>query len=736
MIKEILLKNVASYSEQGGSINNLSNVNFFYGANGTGKSTISRYLFEVGSNSISEKYSQCEIAWDSSLDILVYNQDFRDRVYHTEHIPGVFTLGQATNEQLEHVRHLKQALQEQREGLTVRRNTLKQKEAELKQNHHALKEAVWEMFKQYDRDFKEVFSGFRNNKERLLEELLGRRNHNQIENNESKEELKRLYIDLYANTPTILELIPSINFQTIEAIEQDDIWEKAIIGNQDIDIAKLIDSLQMGDWINEGRQYIQANSIQCPFCQQDTITEVFRRKIKSYFDKSFQEDIDLIHSLFNEYVSLSQNIIEQVETITSPKLSPQYIQALIVRLKAHLNENIAIMEKKLKSPSRTFTISVQKEVFSNIITCIEQTNSAIQESNNLVQNIQRERCLLNRSVWCCLLRENAPALDRLIQSKRNAENAFNGILKSIEIGENKERSLKAELEQANRNVTSTQPAIDAINKQLESYGFLGFKIMPHPNIEHRYQICRQTGEPVTDSLSEGEITFITFLYFIQLVNGGLDDESVGQAKIVVVDDPISSLDSTILYIVSSILKELRNNVKCSIGDVKQLFILTHNVSFYRDVSFFNGRPVNEDASLSYYLIRKPNNLSKISLCKKNPIDSYYGLLWNELKQENNSRVSIQNIMRRILEYYFKILGGWKDEQIISQFPSAEEQDICRSLICWINDGSHTIVEDLYIEAPDIVIEKYKHVFKLIFEKSNHIAHYNMMMGIEQDEYNN
>ena len=109
MIKEILLKNVASYSEQGGSINNLSNVNFFYGANGTGKSTISRYLFEVGSNSISEKYSQCEIAWDSSLDILVYNQDFRDRVYHTEHIPGVFTLGQATNEQLEHARHLKQA---------------------------------------------------------------------------------------------------------------------------------------------------------------------------------------------------------------------------------------------------------------------------------------------------------------------------------------------------------------------------------------------------------------------------------------------------------------------------------------------------------------------------------------------------------------------------------------------------------------------------------------------------
>lgn len=34
---------------------------------------------------------------------------------------------------------------------------------------------------------------------------------------------------------------------------------------------------------------------------------------------------------------------------------------------------------------------------------------------------------------------------------------------------------------------------------------------------------------------------------------------------------------------------------------------------------------------------------------------------------------------------------------------------------------------LYIEWPDTAIEKYKEVFKQIFEKTGQIQHYNMMM---------
>lgn len=87
-------------------------------------------------------------------------------------------------------------------------------------------------------------------------------------------------------------------------------------------------------------------------------------------------------------------------------------------------------------------------------------------------------------------------------------------------------------------------------------------------------------------------------------------------------------------------------------------------------------------------------------------------------------------MRWIIENNFKILGNYGDDDLISKFTSKEEQEICRSLICWINDGSHSIADDLYIESPVDTIDKYLKVFEDIFVLTKHEGHYNMMMGLE------
>ena len=57
----------------------------------------------------------------------------------------------------------------------------------------------------------------------------------------------------------------------------------------------------------------------------------------------------------------------------------------------------------------------------------------------------------------------------------------------------------------------------------------------------------------------------------------------------------------------------------------------------------------------------------------------------------------------------------------------EEKMICRSLLAWLNDGSHSISEDLYVESNIDVMDKYIEVFKEIFVKTNHGGHYEMMM---------
>ena len=85
-------------------------------------------------------------------------------------------------------------------------------------------------------------------------------------------------------------------------------------------------------------------------------------------------------------------------------------------------------------------------------------------------------------------------------------------------------------------------------------------------------------------------------------------------------------------------------------------------------------------------------------------------------------------MRRIIENYFKILGGYVDDEIINKFNNPQEREICRSLICWINEGSHTIPDDLFVELQDNTIENYFKVFKSVFNETGHIAHYEMMMS--------
>ena len=117
----------------------------------------------------------------------------------------------------------------------------------------------------------------------------------------------------------------------------------------------------------------------------------------------------------------------------------------------------------------------------------------------------------------------------------------------------------------------------------------------------------------------------------------------------------------------------------------------------------------------------------------NPISTTYALLWRELKDNSTfSIVTIQNTMRRILENYFGLLGNKRDDFIIDQFDTLEEKNICRALFNWINDGSHSINDDLFIDSYTDSIEKYKKVFRQIFEKTNNLAHYNMMMQIDDN----
>ena len=97
MINNLKIADIASYNYIGVEIAELK-INFFYGANGCGKTTISNYL----ANPSDSKFQSCLTSWsgDNSLKRLVYNRQFRNANFATDRIAGVFTLGQATTEEI------------------------------------------------------------------------------------------------------------------------------------------------------------------------------------------------------------------------------------------------------------------------------------------------------------------------------------------------------------------------------------------------------------------------------------------------------------------------------------------------------------------------------------------------------------------------------------------------------------------------------------------------------------
>ena len=75
LIETLTICDCATYPPTPCTLTELKAVNFLFGANASGKTTISRVIADVSS------YPKCLISWKAQtpLDCLVYNYDFRDR---------------------------------------------------------------------------------------------------------------------------------------------------------------------------------------------------------------------------------------------------------------------------------------------------------------------------------------------------------------------------------------------------------------------------------------------------------------------------------------------------------------------------------------------------------------------------------------------------------------------------------------------------------------------------------
>ena len=93
-------------------------------------------------------------------------------------------------------------------------------------------------------------------------------------------------------------------------------------------------------------------------------------------------------------------------------------------------------------------------------------------------------------------------------------------------------------------------------------------------------------------------------------------------------------------------------------------------------------------------------------------------------------ITIQNLMRRILETYFKFIGNVRYTELLKNIKKSKPQEDFTgldSMVIWLNQGSHGVAIESYCVPKDSEEVKYFiEQFKKLFKYLGHEQHYQMM----------
>lgn len=719
-IQNITLNNVASYKEPT-EIKDLKKLNFFFGSNGTGKSTIGKYLQalkEAEDKQNIKEFEQCTITGykPEEHEILVFNQQFiDDNFIKNNDIPGIFTLDERNKdieEEIEKEQNKINKWNECLEKLDVEKRKNEDLKKEIYSGANGVLNKVWNLRNDFNKNFKKMPT---------LEHPKSRENHyNKIHSiQKSKEEqdidyedLKRDYHKLYEKEISKIE--QAFNWRLylkIRRLERQ-INTKLIIpftGNKEVDIANMIETLGIRKWVEERWNQIDKTTLpqKCPFCQEETINQNLVKQFEDYFDKTYTEKKQVIEKLKIQYGNLTKDFIFHLNSIKSNYPEKSDLNQLINKLEKFFDKQKRVIQDKIDNTNKELSIASVNTHIKELKTVL----STIASNNEDFEKLDEKRQELIQKIWKYMAFHAKSPIDEYKNEKKKLDKKLRQI-KDI-IAHKKIQIAKSELivDEKRKKTANTDTAKDEINEILKNTGFHGFIIDKKETTENnisRYYLKRPDDDEkkadVFGTLSEGEKNFVAFLYFYWLCKGTDDqDKKKGKKKIIVIDDPVSSLDSQALFVVTTVIRELmkkEGNSKPQKREllnknINQIFVLSHNLYFYNEVSYNKGfQTICQN--IHHYQISKPSNKSLISEgSAENKIENDYNLMWRglfELKdQKGNFNIVIGNLMRRIIHSYLQFTqNDHKERKSFEELKDNTKKMLYNAFASQINKESHHV----------------------------------------------
>lgn len=734
MINTIILDQISTYRGKSVKIQNLGTVNFFYGLNGSGKSTIAKVM----RNGDLAHYPSCRLEYGMNCNypthIHVYNDDFvKENFSEATDQPSIFSLGKDNIDAEREILQSKNVIHQidaQIENITQEKAEIEgyvkaAREAfidtlfTIKQNHDKQKldfclsgakkrEGMWQKF--IETDYQESTDTFQ-----LLEEKA-----KQIDSSvEPKEQLTHL----------------SIDSQQIQTNEINSLWTTLIAPTGESTLKELIDQLSNSKWVETGKLYLTASNQCCPFCQQK-LPEHFLLELERMFNESYKKQIEELDSLKQNYAKyrsiVHKSWQDNQRTINELDIKNKLTQAYNTLITL-INTNILLIESKTKDPKTITPLTLTREALDDYLDNINSAQIEIEIFNTNINNKSHVKNDITKRFWTLIRYTHQTRYNEYLRINKQYFNKIESITNNLKNQISERDNQRNKYEIAFSKISNTEQAVNNINKLLREFGLSGFSLKQSFDKPPKYKIVRETNEldtPVYKSLSEGEKTIISFLYFLETCTGSESENESSDLKsrIIVIDDPISSLSHNHLYDIASLIvsKILENK---SFG---QAFILTHSLYFLNE--FLMQIKEKKRRDWKFFHVKKYNNISTVEEFSHKEIQNTYQAYWHILKDASRNKIThtvIPNTMRNILEYYFSFVKPQKKlKSILQELSTSDTENI--SFWRFLNRESHRDAINID-EFLNYDTDRFLKCFEKIFKVSQFYDHYQAMMGLSTEE---
>ncbi|MGN8543471.1 AAA family ATPase [Helicobacter pylori] len=425
----------------------------------------------------------------------------------------------------------------------------------------------------------------------------------------------------------------------------------------------------------------------CPFCTQKIPNEIIQ-EYTSYFNKS----VEKFNQCSLEMSGTLKNILDQwnikeilqsfeqfkpfMENFSQNKES---LKNALKQIKVLLEELQKEVDKKEGAKNKEEFQKIDKkllEIQENIQQHVDETRKILNQKKEQKKKLKKLKTELKEAR---IKKVKHDSYDWQ-KSKREAERKLSVLNRGHE-------RLKCLLEKIDNKLKKLydqkRPDIEAINSYLKALN------LPKYSLHEDYRIVLNS-DALENSvaemiLSDGEKTTLAFAYFLARLKLFYKKEDL-KNLVVIIDDPISSLDEQRIYntsyIVAKINQELAGEALKD-EDKAQVFVLTHNHTFMARLINMVGKHAR------YFQLERNQNQLKI-VCKNEVVgyfDTFYLLLFKEVyefaKKEKvqddfKEAINYGNKVRILLESFLKI--NFIDSFLGEKHDGVFKKDRIKSLI--------------------------------------------------------